>query len=124
MVYKFMNKHLVTLILLSVTCINALAESDEHHDHGAHVHGIANIYLVVDEGNVFLELESPAMNLLGFEHEPRNEEQEKIVTSVNEDLMDYKMVVQFNGANCEQTEIEMEMPFVEQEHDEHHHDHA
>lgn len=99
-------------------------DSHEHHDHEAHVHGHANLYVVVDDKNVFIEFESPAMNLLGFEHEPHNEDEHKAVASVNEALMDYKTVVMFPNSQCEQVEVEMEMPYEAEEHEDHHDHHA
>lgn len=93
---------------------------DEHHDHDAHVHGYANLYVVIDEKNIFVEFESPAMNLLGFEHEPHNKEEHEAVSKVNEQLMDYKNVLLFPDSQCEQVEVEMELPYESEEHEEHH----
>lgn len=55
----------------------AIAHAEEDHDHahdhehgslGAHEHGVARLNAVVDDKTLELELESPAMNLVGFEH--------------------------------------------------------
>ena len=45
----------------------------------AHVHGEASLNLVLDEHSLFVEFESPAYNLVGFEHEPKNQTQFKQV---------------------------------------------
>ena len=42
---------------------------------GAHVHGEAVLNVVQEGTNVFIEFESPAINLVGFEHAPINPEQ-------------------------------------------------
>ncbi len=44
-----------------------------HHGHGAHEHGVAGVTIAVDGAVVEIELESPAMNLVGFEHRPRTD---------------------------------------------------
>ena len=44
-----------------------------------HVHGEANLRIVLEQDVVLLELESPAMNLVGFEHEIRTEEEHERV---------------------------------------------
>ncbi|NEX15191.1 MAG: DUF2796 domain-containing protein [Halochromatium sp.] len=41
-----------------------------HRQHDAHVHGIARLNLALDAGDLYLELISPAANLVGFEHLP------------------------------------------------------
>ena len=57
---------------------------DDHKDGAeesleAHVHGAAELFVVLDGQELEIELHSPAANLLGFEHEARNaEEKEKI----------------------------------------------
>ena len=45
----------------------------------AHVHGKASINLVLDDQSLFIEFESPAYNLVGFEHEPKDQLQHKEV---------------------------------------------
>ena len=51
----------------------AVAHAHEDHDHehgslGAHEHGVGRVNAVLDGQAQELELESPAMNLVGFEH--------------------------------------------------------
>ncbi|MEX5543051.1 ZrgA family zinc uptake protein, partial [Pseudomonas poae] len=51
----------------------AVAHAHEDHDHehgslGAHEHGVGRLNAVLDGQTLELELESPAMNLVGFEH--------------------------------------------------------
>ena len=45
---------------------------DEQHDSlGAHEHGVAQLDVALEGRHLELELHSPALNLLGFEHAPR-----------------------------------------------------
>jgi hypothetical protein len=68
-------------------CLAALAvfvgapalAGDDHQGHGAHVHGIATLNVAVDGSQLVIELDSPAMNIVGFEHPPRTEEQREAV---------------------------------------------
>ncbi len=58
-------------------------DDDEHHDdeHGddhageAHVHGKADLAIVIDEDEIEISLFSPLFNLTGFENEPETPEQ-------------------------------------------------
>jgi len=77
-------------------CLAALAVSigaptlagDDHQGHGAHVHGIATLNVAVDGSQLLIELDSPAMNIVGFEHPPRTEEQREAVDQAKELLAD------------------------------------
>jgi hypothetical protein len=61
---------------------------DDHNGHGAHVHGIATLNVAVDGNQLLIELDSPAMNIVGFEHAPRTEEQREAVGQAKELLAD------------------------------------
>lgn len=71
-----------TAMMIATVAIGAPAaarddghEHSPHHRHGAHEHGIAEVTIAVDGAVVEIEFESPAMNLLGFEHRPRTDAQ-------------------------------------------------
>jgi len=49
----------------------ALAGTDTAQSHGAHVHGIASLTFALEQQQAELMLESPLVNLTGFEHAPR-----------------------------------------------------
>jgi hypothetical protein len=46
--------------------------AQEHREHGAHVHGVGRLNVAVEGNTLEIELDSPAMNLIGFEHEPHS----------------------------------------------------
>jgi hypothetical protein len=48
-------------------------DAHAHREHGPHEHGVGSLNLVVDGSVVEIELESPAANILGFEHAPKDE---------------------------------------------------
>jgi len=48
-----------------------------HHD--SHVHGIALINVALEKSELYIELESPAANIVGFEHAPSSEKEKKAV---------------------------------------------
>jgi Protein of unknown function (DUF2796) len=48
----------------------AAAEEHEHRQHGAHVHGEARLDVALEGGRLDLQLDTPAVNLVGFEHPP------------------------------------------------------
>ncbi len=57
--------------LLPLAVAHAADEHDHDHEHGslgAHEHGVGRLNAVLDGPALELELDSPAMNLVGFEH--------------------------------------------------------
>ncbi|PAU54305.1 zinc-binding protein [Pseudomonas sp. PIC25] len=113
-------------------------EDDHHHDHdhaheehgslGAHEHGVARLNAVLDGNSLEIELESPSMNLVGFEHEAHSEEDKAKVAATRDQLE--KPAALFGlpaAAGCELAKQELESPLFGDE-DEHHeaeagHDH-
>lgn len=57
----------------------AAAPAQIERQHGAHVHGEATGNLSQDGTALRLELEIPGVNLVGFEHPPRNDEQQQLL---------------------------------------------
>ncbi len=87
-----------------------------------HVHGEAELFIVVDGQQVMMELASPANNILGFENEPHSAEQEKRLQESLGILANYTHLVKFNRGGCEQQSSQVESPF--KHHDDHKHAHT
>ncbi|HIZ50807.1 MAG TPA: DUF2796 domain-containing protein, partial [Candidatus Pseudomonas excrementavium] len=70
-------------LALAVTGVVSLAlhahEPHEHahgsHNAAAHQHGVGTLDIVIEGQQLLLELSTPAGDLLGFEHAPRNQAQ-------------------------------------------------
>ena len=58
------------------TAVCAASDPGEFRQHGSHVHGIAHLNLALANNTLFIEFESPAVDIVGFEHEPRNKEEQ------------------------------------------------
>jgi hypothetical protein len=89
----------------------------EHRQHEAHQHGVASLNWVMDDNTLQVLLDSPAMNLLGFEHEPHDEEDKMRVDKVMEQLKNPDNVLMFNGGDCKLLSVEIENPFEEEAHE-------
>ena len=101
----------------------------------AHVHGGASLNLVLDDQSLFIEFESPAYNLVGFEHEPKDQIQQKEVQDTLSLLSKPRKVFGFSAqAGClvESVSVTTTMAGVgkntvgyeEEHHEEEHHDHS
>ncbi|MBD8683619.1 DUF2796 domain-containing protein [Pseudomonas sp. CFBP 13719] len=115
-------------------------EEGHEHEHGslgAHEHGVARLDAALDGQSLELELQSPAMNLVGFEHAASSDAEKAKVAAARKTLE--QPLVLFGlpaAANCTVTEQKLESPLfggkADHEHDaadakqgdEHHHEHS
>lgn len=61
--------------MLALSFVATLPAAADSGSLGAHTHGEARLQVAVESQRIDLLFRSPAANLLGFEHEPRNEAQ-------------------------------------------------
>jgi len=54
-------------------------QAEEKHHHKAHVHGVAQLNVVLEDNELYIEFISPAANIVGFEHQPKTEKQKDAV---------------------------------------------
>lgn len=110
-------------------CASAAALADEAHDaprhrqHASHVHGVAGLDLVVEGGEVHLGLDTPAANLVGFEHAPATEAERQALGQALALLQDGGRLFRFPPeAQCRLAQAVVHTPLVpqgEQGHDGH-----
>ncbi|MGY2210433.1 DUF2796 domain-containing protein [Pseudomonas pergaminensis] len=140
-----MRRLLLALPFALLPLAVAHAHDDHDHDHehgslGAHEHGVGRLNAVLDGQALELELDSPAMNLVGFEHLATNPADKAKVAAARKQLEN--PVALFNlpkAAGCVVSSQELNSPLFgdkpEADHDdddddakdgahEHHHDHS
>ena len=130
--------------LLPLAVAHAADEHDHDHEHGslgAHEHGVGRLNAVLDGQALELELDSPAMNLVGFEHAATSAADKAKVAAARKQLEN--PLALFNlpkAAGCVISTQELNSPLFgdkpEADHDddddhdakdgahEHHHDHS
>ena len=102
-------------LLLLFNTLYAANHEHEHEQHAAHVHGEARLLVAVEEKTVEMEFTSPAMNLLGFEHRPESEQQQKQLQDVIEKLKQADLLFSLPAAaNCRLSAVEVESPYGQQ----------
>ena len=119
----------------------AIAHAADEHDHehgslGAHEHGVGRLNAALDGKTLALELQSPAMNLVGFEHVATSDADKAKVAAARA-LLEQPLSL-FNlpkAAGCVVENQELgsplfgDTPDADDDHDEdakdeHHHDHS
>jgi hypothetical protein len=72
--------HLVIFLLLGAcvsragVCVSRV-HPDEFEQHHAHEHGKVTLNVAIDASTFVVELDAPAVNVVGFEHAPRTREE-------------------------------------------------
>ncbi|WP_339436992.1 MULTISPECIES: DUF2796 domain-containing protein [unclassified Pseudomonas] len=139
-----MRRLLLALPFALLPLAVAYAHDDHDHEHGslgAHEHGVGRLNAVLDGQALELELDSPAMNLVGFEHVATSAADKAKVAAARKQLEN--PVALFNlpkAAGCVVGNQELNSPLFgdkpEADHDhdhdddakdgahEHHHDHS
>jgi len=133
-------RHLLLALPLAILPLAVAHAADEHdHEHGslgAHEHGVGRLDAALDGKTLALELQSPAMNLVGFEHAATSDADKAKVAAARA-LLEQPLAL-FNlpkAAGCVVENQELESPLfadtpdADDDHDkdakdEHHHDHS
>ena len=116
-------KLLLPSIGLSLLGFSLSLSAEEFESHDAHVHGAAKLQIVAEKNGLEMHFESPAMNIVGFEHDVENQSQANILKQALATLAKTDSLFQISGGGCHFTATELENPFAEEEHhDEHGHE--
>lgn len=129
--------------LLPLAIAHAADEHDHEHEHehgslGAHEHGVGRLNAVLDGQALELELDSPAMNLVGFEHLATSAADKAKVAAARKQLENPATLFNLpKAAGCVVSTQELNSPLFgdkpEADHDDddakdaahaHHHDHS
>ncbi len=79
------------LVLGAALFVNsATAQEHQHEEHGSHTHGQAVLTFVLEGNEAELAFATPTVNIVGFEHQAKDEAQRQLVQ---------KMIADFTNAN-------------------------
>ncbi|MCP5143001.1 MAG: DUF2796 domain-containing protein [Chromatiales bacterium] len=92
----------------------------EHRQHGTHVHGVAALNIALEGDEVHVELDSPAANIVGFEHAPSSEADHAALDQAVARLKDGDALFRFNAeAGCKMEMAKVSSALLAAEHGEH-----
>jgi len=117
-----MYKHRILIslaisLILSVASSLSNAKESVHRQHGPHVHGVAQLNIAVDGNKLELELTSPAINMVGFEHFPRSEKQRRAIKRAILTLQGAsQLFVITPAARCKLTLADVSTPLIGKAH--------
>ncbi len=114
------------LLLVSATGLaaalslgGAIAEdSGEYRQHGTHQHGVGELNLAREGAEVQIEMESPAANILGFEHAPGTAAEHATLKRAIDTLKHGGELFRFSeDAQCRLVEVLVDTPLMDPDHD-------
>lgn len=120
--------HLRTLLASAALALSFPVLADDHqHSLEAHVHGIGTLNIALENQLLELQLESPAMNIIGFEYQPTTEADIQSVKAAQNTLSNAAELFAFSpAAQCRLTSVSIDNALLKgsgaHEHD-HDHDH-
>ena len=102
----------------------------QHTRHGAHLHGVAELTVALEEDAIEMMFTAPAASVVGFESEAASSEQLKAVEDARLVLRDPFRLVTFVGKKCDLIQAVVDLTAISSsqkdeydDHDEGHHDH-
>ena len=111
-------------LLLSLLLIPPVSAQQGHRQHDAHVHGHAQLNLVVSGQMLQVELESPSNNLLVFEHQARSDKDKKTLQQALAVLNDpAQWLLPDAAASCQLQNIEIDSALLKPDHADGHQEH-
>jgi hypothetical protein len=125
-------RHLLLALPFALLPLAAAQAHDDHdHEHGslgAHEHGVASLNVALDGQTLELQIDSPAMNFVGFEHAAKSDADKAKVATAKAELEKPIELFGLAAGACQVTKQELDSPlFGDHDHHEdeaHEHEHA
>jgi len=127
-------RHLLLALPFALLPLAAAQAHDDHdHEHGslgAHEHGVASLNVALDGQTLELQIDSPAMNFVGFEHAAKSDADKAKVAAAKAELEKPIELFGLAAGACQVTKQELDSPLFgdhdhhEDEAHEHEHEHA
>jgi hypothetical protein len=101
------------LLLLALGASAPLLAQEQRH-HEAHEHGVGQLNIAVEGTEIHLDLDSPAMNIVGFEHAPSTEADHQALAQAIARLKDGEQLFSFpSEAGCRLAAVTVQTPLLD-----------
>ncbi|MEM7541168.1 MAG: DUF2796 domain-containing protein [Pseudomonadota bacterium] len=99
------------MLFIASQALAAVAAERRHHD--AHEHGSAQLNVAQDGSAVYVDFDSPAANVVGYEHLPKSAADRETLESALATLRDGEHLFVFpESADCKLEEVELTSPLI------------
>ena len=107
----FKKTNISAQLLIFWLSVANICSANETNNLGVHVHGLASIRLAIEKNNVVMELQSPSINFLGFERQPKKKSEIDHINRV-ESMLESAQIYKFIGSNCNLIKSNFELQTV------------
>jgi hypothetical protein len=110
-------KILPTMAVLAILAFQPAAAEEPHRRLGAHEHGRGTLNIAVEGSKMILELETPGMDIVGFEHAAKSRRDLEAVKKAKAQLMAPLSLFKLPAAaGCRVTDASVEVEIGEHDH--------
>ena len=120
----------ISLVVIMFSVALQVGAESAHHDHDhdvpqqdAHLHGYVELALAFERGSLEIHLESPAVNIIGFEHKATSQKQLQTIEQARQTLEASAELFSFDGGDCSLKQATADFPALA-EHNTHDDEHA
>lgn len=120
---------LYKIMILSTFLVSSYGNASELNPHGhkhendqsptepvislsAHVHGVSEMTIAIEKQNVEIEIISPALNFVGFEHQATTEQEVNQVNNAKSILSQFDALFSFTGNDCKLVKQDIDVSSV------------
>ena len=111
--------NIFALIMALFASINSAYAEQKESSLDAHVHGLSELTIAMEGDSLEIQFESPAMNLIGFEHKATRNKDIATVKKAESTLSQPESLFLLSGANCQQIKTTVDVSSLIEEHDHH-----
>lgn len=108
-----MNKYLIFTIALTIAFAGLAQSIHEQQAHAsslaAHVHGLSELTIALEDPILEIQLTSPAMNLVGFEHKAGTKKDTATVKKTSSLLRQHDALFLLTGALCDHVKTSIDL---------------
>ena len=109
-------------IALSPKLVAETSTTKDYRTLESHQHGLAELKILLEANRVQIEFESPAFNLVGFEHKASSLQEKKVVKNATALLESPTRLIAFGGSACSPEATQIDASSVSNEEEEHEHE--
>jgi hypothetical protein len=108
---KLIMQRFLNFLILVLCCQVSIANSEGNPN--AHTHGLAHMNILYEAGLLLVELETPAANMLGFEHMPQNTKEWQQLHKLEQRLNRPENIIVLTPY-CDLQNVDIKLPFTEE----------
>ncbi|MBO9490580.1 DUF2796 domain-containing protein [Endozoicomonas sp. G2_1] len=89
-------------------------EYKEYQVFNAHIHGVGELFVAIENDQLYLNISAPSESFLGFEHQASTQLEHSILDKTKAFLQQAKNIVTLEGGNCSVVVHELESTLFDQ----------